>query len=1444
MIQRNTEKPVSSCVLIGSTNLLIECYEIAKGRNWDIAAVITNDIPVSNYFVSHDVTVVPNIESIILSSAKRRFDYLFSIVNERILTREILSIPEKGAINYHDSCLPEGAGVYATTWAIMNKQKTHGITWHWMDEGIDTGDILEQKVLDIAETDTSFVLNVKCFAAAIESFKILLDNIEKNRLHPKKQDLNKRTYYPFTKRPQNSGFIDFRTEESVWEPILRALYFGKNDNYFCTPKVYLKGHIYVVNAYNWSNDTVPLEPGQIKIIDNAILRVQCTKRILNIRKLTTLLGEVVPVMDLIKHHGLKDGDRFDYPDLTFLDSLFHYTKTAISAEKYWTNRFSHLDLVDFPMQNVLHYESDTINKPSYSFPINDEIFLLCTNSNNNGFLSNCTALLFLYISRLLNRYNYDIWFQSNSLGSVFASYYSEIVPMHVSLNKKGTCRDMLNECSDAIHSVYKKPSFSLDIFQRIRYLKETDQKELFRRIPFLIEWQNDSSCERDDDRVDWKLVLSEKKKTIDLICSKNGVNQVLGENFFLHFAVFIRNLLHSAQPTLDTIKILSDEELHNKVFEYNKGKVPYPKSKGVHELINEWILKTPAEVALVCEGRQLTYGNLGEKANRISRCLHSKKVTPEDLIGVMMKRSENVIISYLAIWNMGCAYVPLDPELPAARIQYMVDNARVKLIIKDDDIADEFNVESLNFNHALSSLAADQPLLLPENKPGLAYVKYTSGSTGLPKGVMISHENIVVFLYSYREVVGVKNKRTGTCVAPLSFDTSVDEIYSCICFGGTAHIMMKQQVLDLNYFSNYLTESKINVSYIIPEFLEGVGKSLQNQSEIYLQTILTGLHAKKNRAFENFFGLHSEIRVLNAYGPTEVTYGSSAYRVRGTEPRDEYTPIGKPFPNYQTYVVDSEMQILPDFVAGELLIAGPALSSGYINNPETTREKFVDFSIGDSITRVYKTGDRVCYLSSGDVAFMGRNDDQVKISGYRIELGEIEEALLKMSNISQSLVLTKNIGTLGYRIVAYIVLKNRSEADMQRVEYELKSRLPLYMVPSFFVPLDKIPQFPNGKINFHALPEPKRNQEKPENKIIPVNETEKKLKRIFEHHLGVGEIGVHDHFFDIGGDSLAAVHIMQEIENQFQRHIPISLLYQFPTVKRIAHEIMYKTFEGRRDSLIGIHENGDLSPLFFVHSLGGSVLMYHEIIQQLDKQHPVFGIQSSYDHTLDLSGNTIKTIAKGYVEEIVKIAQSRTVYIAGFSFGGVMAFEIACWLQKMGHPHKLIILDTRMNNFRRKLHPRKYYMEEHLLFLFWLIKYLIRMVLDIVVGRNPIKARNKFNHLKFEISVFQQIRKNKKGVNEPGGMDVEIAKVSHKLSENYEPGIYKGDMCLIQCVGGNNGKVYNKTMTNYYRSFVKGKIRKFHVNAYHIDMLKQEKGKRVAEIMNTIIREGTDPKPR
>ncbi|MBN1924741.1 MAG: amino acid adenylation domain-containing protein, partial [Prolixibacteraceae bacterium] len=1053
MIQNQSEEPVFSCMLIGSTNLLIECYELLKGRNWDIVAVFTNDIPVSNYFNSLEVPVTSNTESIFPSLKKKRFDYLFSIVNEHILPKEILSIPEKGAINYHDSCLPEGAGVYATTWAIINKHKTHGITWHLMDEGIDTGEILEQKIIDIAPEDTSFVLNAKCFAEAIDSFKILLDNIEMGSLHPKKQDLIKRTYYPFNKRPQNFGFIDFRAEESLWEPNLRAFYFGKNDNFFCTPKVCLKGHIYVLNGYNWNNDKLPFEPGQIKIIDNAILQVKCTKRVLNIKKLTTLFGEVVSIQDLIKYHCLKEGDRFEYPDSTFLDSLFQYTKSAISEEKYWINRLTHLDLADFPMQNVIHYETDSVNKPIYRFTLNEETFQLCMNSNNNEFFSNCTALLLMYISRLLDRANYDIWFQSNSVGSILASCYSEKVPLNVTLNKTRNCRDTLNKCSDTISLVSKKPSFCLDIFQRIRYLKETDQKALFRRKPFLIEWQNDSSCERVDENIDWKLVISEKKKTIDLISSKNVVNHAIGKIFFHHFKVFIRNLVQWPQQTLGSIKMLSDDELSTKIFEYNNLKVPYPDSKCVNELINEWIEKTPGEVALVCEGRQLTYGSLGEKANRISHCLHSLNVNPGELIGIKMKRSENVIISYLAIWNMGCAYVPLDPELPGTRIQYMIDNANVKIVITDDD-NDEFNVASLNFNHALSSPIADKPLLLPGKKPALAYVKYTSGSTGLPKGVMISHENIIVFLYSYREVVGVKNKRIGTCVAPLSFDTSVDEIYSCICFGGTAHIMMKQQVLDLSYFSNYLADNKINVSYIIPEFLEGVGKHLKNQPQVFLKTILTGLHAKKNRAFKNFFGLSSEIRVLNAYGPTEVTYGSSAYRVSGTEPGDEYTPIGKPFPNYQTFIVDSEMHILPDFVAGELLIAGSALSSGYINNSETTREKFVDFSYGDSKTRVYKTGDRVCYLPSGDVAFIGRNDDQVKISGYRIELGEIEEALLKISNIRQSLVLTKNIGSLGYRIMAYIVFENKSVADVQQVESELRSRLPAYMVPSFFVPLD------------------------------------------------------------------------------------------------------------------------------------------------------------------------------------------------------------------------------------------------------------------------------------------------------------------------------------------------------------------------------------------------------
>jgi len=812
-------------------------------------------------------------------------------------------------------------------------------------------------------------------------------------------------------------------------------------------------------------------------------------------------------------------------------------------------------------------------------------------------------------------------------------------------------------------------------------------------------------------------------------------------------------------------------------------------------------------------------------------------------VGVMMDRSIDMVVSFFGILKTGAAYVPLDLNLPASRLKYMIDDAEIKLLIAVDNLNNLYSkIESEKFSNIISAQIIPSSSLPKISSNNLAYIKYTSGSTGQPKGVMIKHKNVVGFLYSYRQVVNVYEKRIGTCVAPLSFDTSVEEVYSCICFGGTVHIMTKEQTTDLEYFARYIVDNQINVSYIIPEFIEGIGNYLKVESNIPLITLLTGLHAKKNSVFKPFFELKTTVRVINGYGPTEVTYGSNAYQMLGNEDPLEYTPIGKPLPGYNTYLVDSNMQLLPDFIPGELIIGGVGLSQGYINKPDITALKFIDFEDRKFKTKVYKSGDVVYSLPSGDFQFVGRNDDQVKISGFRIEISEIEEALNSNENIKTSIVI-KRKGKKHDQLIAYIILKKKMDnAGIQLQEF-LQDKIPRYMIPAFIVQIDSMPQFSNGKINYALLPEPKYHlTSKNKNFKDPKSFTEEKIKQIFEEQMDMESIGVEDNFFDLGGDSITAVHIMQQVEKIFGRKIPVSMLYKYTSIRKLSNEVEKQSSDGTYNSVIPIRKEGNREPIFFTHEVSGSVFFYNKIIKRIDKTFPVYGIQSNYKEDIKIGKDGLEKLSGIYVNNILKVSKQKRIVLIGFSFGGIIAFEMARQLNKLGHRTCLIILDTTMSSIHSKMYPQKHKTINNIDWYRWVCLYFCKTVYTIFKTRNFKNFTNSIRHLQFEFNRKYVNVKRRPPIENPEEEKIlaENKSISRKLVRKYHPEIYYGNLFLIQCNGETEGVIVNKTKTNFFRPFVEGKIFKKQVNTTHKEIFKEPNVEEVTDMINSIIMTGSE----
>jgi amino acid adenylation domain-containing protein len=673
------------------------------------------------------------------------------------------------------------------------------------------------------------------------------------------------------------------------------------------------------------------------------------------------------------------------------------------------------------------------------------------------------------------------------------------------------------------------------------------------------------------------------------------------KRLWYHYLNLLTGMIENPSLPIAYLPLLSDQEKQQILVDWNESAAEFPLDKSLHDLFTDHVTLTPDNVAVVLEDQQITYKYLFRSAQALSKALRARGIEPGHIVGLCIERSIKMIEGIMGILASGAAYLPIDPAYPKDRRDYMLKDSAASLVIDQDFI------NEVEFPGTACSAPNIPVNSINPNIPDLAYVIYTSGSTGKPKGVVISHYNVVGFLYGFRQVTlaDLSIKRIGTSVATFSFDTSVEEFFSVLCFGGTLHILQPEQSTNGEYFADYLIDRCINVSYILPDLLEPVALNLRGMGQrLSLLCLLTGLAPKKKKSFQLWRELSQELRIINAYGPTEVTYGATAYEFTKASDQEleEDVPIGRAFPNYEVYILDTYYQPVPVGVVGEIYIAGIGMSAGYLNHPELTENAFILNIISSPFKQpqhgprrshtacgftctawknygtlkfisspfrepqhgarrrhtMYKTGDLGKWLAGGDINFLGRKDLQVKIRGYRIEPGEIEKQLLQHPHIKQVLVIASTIGTNSndLRLVAYIVPhKNHEMPSYMDLRSHLKERLPDYMIPSFFVQLNAFPLMINGKINHAALPTPEYHRNETETPFRhPETAIEKKLAVIWSQVLSIplDQIGVTDNFFDLGGHSLLAAQITARVMDSFGIRIPLRNLFETPFIRTLA----------------------------------------------------------------------------------------------------------------------------------------------------------------------------------------------------------------------------------------------------------------------------------------------------
>jgi len=628
-----------------------------------------------------------------------------------------------------------------------------------------------------------------------------------------------------------------------------------------------------------------------------------------------------------------------------------------------------------------------------------------------------------------------------------------------------------------------------------------------------------------------------------------------------HFVTLLESIVANPQQRISQLPLLTQPEQHQLLVEWNDTQADYPQDKCIHQLFEEQVERTPDAVAVVFENEQITYQQLNCRANQLAHYLRSLGVVADELVGICVERSLEMVVGLLGILKVGGAYLPLDPEYPTERLHFMLEDAQVKVLLTQQPLVElvpEHQACNIYLDTdwekiAQNSKSNPKNSVIPDN---LAYVIYTSGSTGKPKGVLVNHVSVVNLYTDFQTKKPLSVGDRCSLWTSISFDVSIYEIFSALLAGASLYIVPELARLDTITFTNWLDSQQICSAYIPPFMLKDFLARLSKiPNKLSLQRLLVGVEPIQEQLLISLSQRIPDLCIINGYGPTETTICSTLYPLQFQSIGNRNTPIGKPVQNTEIFLLDDQMQLIPIGVIGEIYIGGIGLARGYLNQKELTQKKFIPNPFSDEPhSRLYKTGDLARYLPDGNIEYLGRIDNQVKIRGFRIELGEIEALFSQHEDVQASCVITREDIPGQKRLVAYVVPQKQVILTTSQLRQFLKAKLPDYMVPNAFVILEALPLTSNGKLDRRVLPMPDL-QSSIGKYVAPRRPIEEMLTQIWEQILKVEQVGIHDNFFELGGHSLLATQLVSRIRKIFQVELPLRELFATATVGELAQSI-------------------------------------------------------------------------------------------------------------------------------------------------------------------------------------------------------------------------------------------------------------------------------------------------
>lgn len=1123
-----------TCYVIGDENITLQCCEVLLMHGFKVKSLVSRDPNSVMWSAEKGIELYQVLEAI------DEADYLFSIANYRLIPEALLAKAHIAAINFHDSPLPNYAGLHAPAWAILNGETYHGISWHLMNAKIDGGDILVQETFPISDKETTLSLNLRCLQVGLSSFQTLLPTLKQRKITASPQHPNVGSYYGLHTKPESAGVLDWQWPAQKLSRYVRALNVGEKCNRFCSPKCFVKSQMYLVNKLETLSVCSDKKAGVIVAIHKEGWQITTGTQDIILTELYDTSGRRCKLQHIEQLHQLKVGDTFNQCHLPDKHILKQVCEQASQDEAFWVSQWSKVRTPYFLGNSIAQQ-----TKQAQFVKLNRIVFL----EDSETFIAALAIFLYCFFE------------ESNVVINLFKP---------LALEYQGLCSSWRPLCLEL------KPS--LKVSELLAHVKKTIQtllsleppsKDLFFRYPSITNTNGPIGFVESSDKYLSYLtkehmlvfVLEPITQTITAYLNRglSLVDKEVVAQFISSLPALSRKLNKNSEHSIDNFSIVDLDPAYYQqaVHTWNQTDRTYPQEDLV-SLFEKQSLIQPNAIATSFEGKKLTYKELNQFSNQLANYLLSSLPNTTNnkspIVALCFDRCIEMVVAIIAILKAGCCYLPLDPKLPPSRKDYIISDARPLVVLTMANYASEFE-DGLNptvvdiRQWQLFQTYSKDNLQLTKKLDAPIYVIYTSGSTGKPKGAVNLHQgllNRVVWMHRHFDLspAGVFVQKT-----PYYFDISFWEIFVPLTIGAKCVIARPEGHKDPVYLARLLAKEEVSIVHFVPSMLHIFLEHVKLTHYPCLKAVITSGETLPKKLAQTFLSKLPDIDLVNLYGPTEASIEVSYHHCQLNESL-ESVPIGKPIDNVKLYVLDEQLRPRPVGSKGQLAISGVAVAKGYLNQPNLSKQRFVLSPFDDQ--PMFLTGDIARRLPSGELEFLGRGDEQVKHNGNRIELGEIEKVLCSFEHVKACAVIFKQKGETG-QIVAFIVSPNFT-LTTEELRRHCGNKLPGCMIPTAFYFLKRMPVTANGKLDKNAL------QQWDMTNVSLIKTTEitdsvcQRLQRIFSNALAIeaNRVKLNSDFFSLGGDSLVAIKVVMLINEAFSVNHTASLVFENRTVSALA----------------------------------------------------------------------------------------------------------------------------------------------------------------------------------------------------------------------------------------------------------------------------------------------------